>query len=110
MARGSGLRAVIDWPAVPLLDGVEALARDGLVTGASGRNWAGYGAEVQLDPALPAVARDLLADPQTSGGLLVSCDASAVDAVLACFRADGFDDAAVVGRLQAGTPGLRVEA
>ena len=73
MARGARLRAQIDWPAVPLIAGVEALARDGFVTGASGRNWAGYGAQVQLAAALPAVARDLLTDPQTSGGLLVAC-------------------------------------
>ena len=110
MARGAGLRAVVDWPAVPLIAGVEALARDGLVTGASGRNWAGYGADVRLGPALPPVARELLTDPQTSGGLLVACDASAVDAVLACFRAGGFDEAAVVGRMQAGTQGLQVDA
>ena len=108
MARGARLRAEIDWSAVPLMAGVDALARDGFVTGASGRNWAGYGAEVQLGSGLPAIARDLLTDPQTSGGLLVSCSPDAVDDVLACFRADGFDDAAVVGRMAAGTPGLTV--
>ena len=110
MARGARLRAEIDWSAVPLIDGVETLARDGFVTGASGRNWAGYGAEVQLAPTLPAVARDLVTDPQTSGGLLVSCAPDAVDEVLACFRADGFDTAAVVGRMVAGDPGLTVRA
>jgi selenide,water dikinase len=110
MARGAGLRAVIDWQAVPLIDGVDALARDGFVTGASGRNWAGYGGEVRLDPALPAVARDLLADPQTSGGLLVACSPDSVDAVLACFRADGFDQVAVVGQMQDGPAGLTVDA
>jgi selenide,water dikinase len=110
MARGAKLRARIDWPAVPLLDGVAALARDGLVTGASARNWAGYGAEVQLAPALPAVARDLLTDPQTSGGLLVACSPDSVDEVLACFRAGGFDEAAVVGRMTEGVPGLEVGA
>ena len=74
MARGAKLGVTIDWAKVPLLDGVAQMAGDGFVTGASGRNWAGYGAEVALDPALPPVARDLLTDPQTSGGLLVSCD------------------------------------
>lgn len=110
MARGAGLRAHIAWSAVPLIVGVDALARDGFVTGASGRNWAGYGAEVQLAPALPAIARDLVTDPQTSGGLLVACSPDVVDAVLACFRAGGFDDAAVVGRMSDGDPGLQVEA
>src|SRR5262245_54806988 len=48
LARGAGLTVRIDWPSVPLLPGVAAMAADGFVTGASGRNWAGYGAEVQL--------------------------------------------------------------
>ncbi len=110
MARGAALRAAIDWPSVPLIEGVEALANDGFVTGASGRNWASYGAEVRLDAALPARARDLLCDPQTSGGLLVSCSPDSVDDVLACFRDGGFGDAAVVGRMSPGTPGLDVNA
>jgi len=110
MARGAKLRAQVDWPAVPLIAGVEALAREGLVTGASGRNWAGYGAEVQLAPGLPAIARDLLTDPQTSGGLLVSCRPEAVEDVLACFRDGGFAEAAVIGRMVEGTPGLQVDA
>ena len=110
MARGAGLRAHLDWSAVPLIAGVDALARDGFVTGASGRNWAGYGAEVQLSPALPGVARDLLTDPQTSGGLLVACAPDSVDAVLACFRDGGFEDVAVIGRMSDGATGLQVDA
>ncbi|MBC7665170.1 MAG: selenide, water dikinase SelD [Caulobacter sp.] len=110
MARGAGLRAQLRWSAVPLIAGVDALARDGFITGASGRNWAGYGADVQLADALPAVARDLLSDPQTSGGLLVACAPDCVDAVMACFRADGFADAVVVGRMLDGAVGLQVDA
>jgi selenide,water dikinase len=108
MARGAGLRAVVDWSAVPLIVGVDALARDGFVTGASGRNWASYGAEVALAAGLPATARDLLCDPQTSGGLLVACDAESVDEVLACLRDGGFGEAAVIGRMAEGPAGLDV--
>jgi selenide, water dikinase len=110
LARGAGLQAQIDWARVPLLSGVASMAADGFVTGASGRNWAGYGSEITLDPALPAVARDLLSDPQTSGGLLVSCSASTADEVLRIFRAHGFDQAAVIGRMAAGPAGLQVKA
>ena len=110
MARGAGLRAEIDWRAVPLIEGAEALAREGFVTGASGRNWAGYGADVRLDASLPSVARDLATDPQTSGGLLVSCRPDTVDAVLACFRDGGFPEAAVVGRMVDGSPELAIAA
>jgi selenide,water dikinase len=108
-ARGAGVTAVIDWHRVPLLAGVEAMARDGFVTGASGRNWAGYGAEVTLAGGLDKTAQDLLTDPQTSGGLLVSCAPDSVDDVLRVFRDGGFERAAVIGRVEAGPAGLRVE-
>ena len=110
LARGAGVAAVIEWSKVPLLAGVAAMAADGFVTGASGRNWEGFGTQVTLDAALPATAQDLLADPQTSGGLLVSCAPDAVDEVLRIFAAGGFDAAAVIGRVEAGAPGLRVTA
>ena len=110
MARGAGLGITIEWSKVPLLAGVAGMARDGFVTGASGRNWAGYGSEVALDAALPSVARDLLCDPQTSGGLLVACDPAAAAEVIAVFRAQGFDAAAVIGSVQHGPAGLRVLA
>jgi hydrogenase maturation factor len=48
----------------------------------------------------------LLTDPQTSGGLLVSCAADAVQQVLKVFADSGFGDAAVIGRMKAGAPGL----
>ena len=107
LARGARLGVTIEWSKVPLVAGAAALARDGFVTGASGRNWAGYGVEVELGEGLPAVACDLLCDPQTSGGLLVSCDPASTADVLALFRAEGFDDAAVIGSVREGV-GLRV--
>jgi selenide,water dikinase len=109
LGRGANLGITIRWSKVPLLAGVEEMARDGFVTGASGRNWIGYGVEVELAPDLPPVARDLLTDPQTSGGLLVSCASEVAPAVLALFRAEGFDGAAVIGKVEAGV-GLRVVA
>ncbi|ODU08455.1 MAG: selenide, water dikinase SelD [Rubrivivax sp. SCN 71-131] len=101
LARGAGCDVELDWPAVPLLQGVRALAAQGFVTGASGRNWAGYGQDIELPPAFAAEDRALLTDPQTSGGLLVSCSPSALDAVLAVFARHGFAQASVVGRVAA---------
>lgn len=109
LARGAKVTAVIEWSRVPLLAGVQALADAGFITGASERNWDGYGAQVELVDGLPATARDLLSDPQTSGGLLVSCAPDSVDEVLRVFSAAGFADAAVIGRIEAGTPTLRIE-
>jgi selenide,water dikinase len=108
LARGAGCSVQIDWSSVPLLGGVHALAMQGFVTGASGRNWAGYGSEVSVASRLGDADRALLTDPQTSGGLLVSCDPAALDAVLAVFRAQGFGDAAVIGQVAAGGTGPRL--
>ena len=112
MARGARCTVQLDWARVPLLDGVRDLASAGYVTGASGRNWAAYGHEVQLPPNFPAVDQALLSDPQTSGGLLVSCAPEAVDEVLAVFRRHGFAGAVDVGGVQAlqagAAPGLQV--
>ena len=101
LARGARCDVHIDWKAVPLLDGVRTLAGQGFITGASGRNWAGYGHDVMLPADLAAEDRALLTDPQTSGGLLVSCEPSSVDAVLKVFSQHGFEQAAVVGRVAA---------
>jgi selenide,water dikinase len=108
IARGGRCRVQLDWAAVPLHPGVRELAAQGQVTGASGRNWAGYGADVQLPEGFAAEDKALLTDPQTSGGLLVSCDPASVDEVLAVFRRHGFERAAVVGEVLAGAPGLQV--
>ena len=97
LARGAKCQARIDWSSVPLLSGVRDLAEQGFVTGASGRNWAGYGQDVTLATGFAAVDQALLTDPQTSGGLLVSCEPAAVDEVLAIFRRHGFHHAAVIG-------------
>lgn len=105
LARGAQAAAAIDWARVPLLPEVRALAQAGMVTGASGRNWAGYGAEIQLPDGFSAVDQALLSDPQTSGGLLVSCDARAVGDVLAVFRRHGFEAAAEIGEVVAAEPG-----
>ncbi len=110
MARGSRCEVRLDWAHVPLMTGVRALAGQGFVTGASGRNWTGYGGDVVVSASLGDEDRALLTDPQTSGGLLVACAPDTVDAVLAIFRAEGFGDAAVVGEVVASsaTPRLMV--
>ncbi|MBL0422121.1 selenide, water dikinase SelD [Ramlibacter sp. AW1] len=109
LARGARAGIELDWARVPLLDGVKSLAADGLVTGASSRNWAGYGADIALPQGFGPADQALLSDPQTSGGLLVSCEPGAVEAVLSVFRVHGFEQAAVIGQVVSGeSPRLRV--
>jgi selenide,water dikinase len=102
MARGAGLQVCLDWHQVPMLAGARALAARGMVTGASGRNWASYGAEVTLPANFDAVDQALLTDPQTSGGLLVSCTPEAVPLVLDIFARQGFAQAARIGEVRTG--------
>jgi selenide,water dikinase len=99
IARGAKLSAHIKWADVPLLPNVSALIQAGMVTGASARNWDGYGKEIKLAAGLPADCQTLLSDPQTSGGLLVCCAPETVPEVLAVFGRHGFNDAAVIGSI-----------
>ncbi len=108
MARGAGLGAALT-ARPPLHPGVETLARAGVRTGAAVRNWASYGAAVRLPAGLEDWRRDLLCDPQTSGGLLIAVAPEGADAVLALARGRGFASAAVVGRLAAGPEEIVVE-
>ena len=101
VCRGSGLAAQVGLDAIPLIDEARVFASDGIVTGASGRNWAAYGEAVNFPVDAPGWMQAMVSDPQTSGGLLVSCSPGAVQDVLAAFRQAGFEQAAVVGTLAA---------
>ncbi|OZA74634.1 selenide, water dikinase SelD, partial [Polynucleobacter sp. 39-46-10] len=99
LARASKLTAQIDWQQVPLISQVQDLADQGVITGASDRNWQSYGSQVHLPKQFSPAQQALLTDPQTSGGLLVSCSADAVSAVIEIFRQHGFASACVIGKM-----------
>ena len=98
ICRGAGLRAQVEFARLPLIDAAVSLARTGVATGASTRNWHSYGAAVTLAADMEDWQQTLLSDPQTSGGLLVACASECETDVLASFRADGFTPA-VIGAL-----------
>lgn len=102
LARGAQLSAHIDSAKLPMLPGVQALAEQGIFTGASGRNWASYGEHIQIAASVTEAQKALLTDPQTSGGLLVSCSADAAAQVLQVFVDNGFAEAAVIGHMKQG--------
>jgi selenide,water dikinase len=110
MCRGAKLAARVRMSSVPLLGGVLAMAERGLVTGASGRNWASYGDSVQLAAGVTSAQQALLCDPQTSGGLLVACSEDAVDDVMRTFERQGFEGAAVIGTMSASSPRVLVDS
>jgi selenide,water dikinase len=108
MCRASHVGARIHYDRVPLLEQADELAQESFVTGASGRNWASYGNEVVPGAGIGDIERALLTDPQTSGGLLVTCAADSAETVLRIFRSEGFDRAAVIGEIVAGPSRVEV--
>jgi selenide,water dikinase len=104
ICRGSKLAARVVFDAVPVLAAARHLAEAGYATGASDRNWTSFGSQVELPTDWPGWRQKLLTDPQTSGGLLVACDAASAPAVLELFKAEGFRQATQIGTLEAGTP------
>ena len=103
LARGAHLRMQLHLDQIPLLPGVLELAEQGMITGASGRNWDSYCSEVSLPDDISPASKALLSDPQTSGGLLVACSPEAADEVLACFQRHGFYAARQIGVMVEGS-------
>jgi selenide, water dikinase len=108
ICRASGLTAQLDIARLPFIDAALALAKAGVATGASMRNWASYGESVLVPAGVPEWLQKLVTDPQTSGGLLIACDAASESEVLAAIRAQQGNDGWVIGRLAAGKPRVRL--
>jgi selenide,water dikinase len=108
VARGSGVRLTMKQSRIPLLKEAKRLAQAGYITGASERNWASYGQQVVLPLELPAWQRALLTDPQTSGGLLVACNADQAEAIRAMIEAAGYPRASIIGSVTAGEPAVQI--
>ena len=106
MCRGSGLSARVKLDDLPVIAEAVEWVKQGVVTGASDRNWKGYGNDVSLPDGAPEWQRKLVTDPQTSGGLLVACAPEAEQAVLAEFAKRGFAQARRIGRLDTGAARL----
>lgn len=99
VCRGSGTSAEIQFHQVPVWSEALALAEAGFGPGAIKRNWASYGDHVTLSDSLTDWQRKLLCDPQTSGGLLVSCTPASAMTVLETFHQAGFTQSAVIGKI-----------
>jgi selenide, water dikinase len=108
MARGSSATIVLDLASVPIFPEAPALVQQGLFTGASVRNWASYKDGIALGSAFPEWRRHLFTDPQTSGGLLIACDADRADTILRNITGEGYPHASIVGRVEKGTPTVAV--
>lgn len=108
MCEGAGLAAKLDWDSLPILPHAVDYAQRGYNTGAADRNWASFGEHVTLPDGIEQWRKNILMDPQTSGGLLVSCPAERADAVVTLFHQQGYGFATVIGELTAGSPHIWV--
>ncbi len=107
VCQGSRLTAKLDYSAIPIMAAARTLAEQGIFPGAARRNWEGY--QQQIDaPHLAETERLLLADPQTSGGLLLAAKAEEVTAICSLLQATGFSQAAVIGYCVAGEPRIEI--
>jgi len=107
MALGAKLRARLFLERIPILAGVPALAEQGVVPGGTTANLEHFGAHVRFPDGLPDPVRWVLADAQTNGGLLAAVPRAAVrkaERALARARVD----AAIIGELVRGVPGIDV--
>jgi len=106
--RGSKLAGEVRFADLPVITEALGWAKQGTKTGATDRNWSGYGKDVRLPADAPDWQRAILTDPQTSGGLLVACAPEAEKEVLSIFAERGFAEARTIGRLAAGDARLTV--
>ncbi|MDC7698058.1 selenide, water dikinase SelD [Vogesella indigofera] len=108
ICRGSQLAAHLDMAQVPVIREAQAWAEKGYGPGAIERNLASFGEDVHTAASVADWQLRVLADAQTSGGLLVAVAPEAADSVLAQFHAAGFGYASVIGTLQQGEAKIHV--
>jgi selenide,water dikinase len=110
MARGAGLRLVFETAKVPFLPLALALNTQGISSRGLRDNEADGTPLVTLEGAVNPAVRALCFDPQTSGGLLFGVAPADADACVDQLHQAGVPAAAVVGRVEDGTPGLVLRA
>jgi selenide, water dikinase len=86
MAEGSGVSAELDYAALPLLPNVQQYIDLGAIPGGTNRNWDSYGHKMKIHDETQKI---ILADPQTSGGLLIAIDQSAQNSIEEILKSNG---------------------
>lgn len=99
MAKASNVTMVIDSCNVPIIEGTIENANMGLVPAGAYNNQAYLEGNVLFDQNVPTYMHDILFDPQTSGGLLISVEKNKVQDLLDFYRKNLLTDFAVVGKV-----------
>jgi len=106
MVRGSQIKVVLDFSELPLYPGALDMYKKGVTTGSNAANWQRVQEFLDIRITLDKAKEEILYDPQTSGGLLLSVPASQADAVIRALVAAGVPTAVKVGEVVAGAPGI----
>ena len=104
MTRASGVSAQVFLDEIPFIEGAAALAESGVAPGGTHRNLQSLEGDVVWDGAITDVEKILLADAQTSGGLLISVSPDRVEDLTDALSDRGVDLVAAVG-IVGGTDG-----
>ena len=106
IARESAVSLEIDHAAIPTLPGVPDYIARGIIPGGTERNLAAVAPDVEWPTDFPEAGRLLLADAQTSGGLVISVPAARTDELIAAIQREGAPCALVIGHVieSAATP------
>ncbi len=99
IAQGSRLAARINVANIPVIPGVPDLLAQGIAPGGTHRNLESLADLVHWHPDIPDQTRILLADAQTSGGLLIAVPPAKLDALLSALTHAGVQTRAVIGEL-----------
>jgi selenide,water dikinase len=103
MVAASGVSATVSAAAVPLIDGARELGGAGAVAGGTARNLEWLADKVRWAPEIDEVTRILLADAQTSGGLLIAVAPERAEALEAALRSRRVETIARIGAVGAPT-------
>jgi selenide, water dikinase len=102
MCEGSGLAAIIEFDKVPIISSIKTYLQQGCIPGGTGRNWNSYSQKIST---LTDEQRHILADPQTSGGLLVAVEPEHTAAFEAALNDLGLPDIHSFGYLKTSDTG-----
>jgi selenide,water dikinase len=108
VVAASGCRAVIDAGEVPVLAAARAYVNEGVAPGGTHANWRFLADWVDWDAGIAKEDQLLLCDAQTSGGLLIAVEEAKASALVRELEREKTPCAAIVGRLEAGAPRIRV--
>jgi selenide,water dikinase len=107
MIEGTEVGMVIDAAAVPIFPEAKEYAESGMIAGGLNRNRDYRKNMVDIDSNVPQYLKDILFDPQTSGGLLIAVPKAKASRLLKKLHSEGVDEAAIIGEVVA-TPKRKI--